>query len=249
LPATPWPIPTTGSKAAGIPWRSFLCSDRIAQRDVGEEEVTEQSVGGFPVVGPNRIEETSGHAGEEIEDRGRVRTEPDLLVRHGEDLRRRHASNIDQAVAEPVTHRDQLLDFARTVLESNEIRASVHQAFERLDAEDAIVPIVDNDTDIHRPADHTNVAIEAFLLDVEEIVRQHEQPAGARGLSRPRELNGDLGSIPVPAITGTLRSTASTAAAMTRPNSASGREKNSPVPPAAKRPAGSYVRRSVMWPR
>lgn len=63
------------------------------------------------------------------------------------------------------------------------------QPVQRLGGEDAVVTVVDDDTDLHRSANGIDVAVEPLLLDVEQVLRQDEDPVGPFLLGGAGELD------------------------------------------------------------
>ena len=83
----------------------------------------------------------------------------------------------------------QELDIAVAIFESDQIRTSIDQPPHRIELEQAIVPVIDNDADSDGAADRHDMAVKPFLLRLDQIVRQQQNPVRPRLLRPPRKFD------------------------------------------------------------
>jgi hypothetical protein len=94
--------------------------------------------------------------------------------------------------------------------------------------------VVDDHADLHRAAHGAHVRRQAGLARLGQVVGQKQETARAGRLGVAREVDRERMARAVPAMIGTLPLQVCDATSMTLRNSRGPREKNSPVPPAAK---------------
>ena len=102
------------------------------------------------------------------------------MIGGGENLRCRHPADIHEPVAEGRAETGQLLNIAVAVLESDQVRTCVGQPSHGVEFEEAIVAVVDDGADSNRTADRDNMAVKPFLFGLDQIVREQQNPIGAR---------------------------------------------------------------------
>jgi hypothetical protein len=127
----------------------------------------------------DRSVEALGVFRNEIEYRRGIGREADRVIGGCENLRRGHSANINQAISKGLAKARQQFDVAMAVFESDQMGTLIRQPSHRVEFEQAIVRVVDDDGDSDSAADCYNMAVKPFLLRLDEIVRQQQNAVRA----------------------------------------------------------------------
>ncbi len=125
----------------------------IPDRQIRQEEFIEQFAHRGVIICGNRAIKLHRRLRNEIEYRRRIYRYTQRFIGGGVDLRSRQAAKIREAVAQAAANRHHGLDFAHTVLEADQVRATIRETFEHVGVELRVGAVIDDHAHVlHRLA-------------------------------------------------------------------------------------------------